>query len=65
MYVTHEKGRFYIVSAKINSTKSFQDIESAKVNSAKYPSSAKSNYPNNHSFCADWLWIGALQKVQK
>jgi len=34
MYVKHEKDRFYFVSAKINSAKYPQDIESAKINSA-------------------------------
>jgi len=34
MYVKHEKDRFNFISAKINSAKSPQDIESAKINSA-------------------------------
>jgi len=47
MYVKHEKDRFNFISAKINSAKSLQDIESAKINSARHalfdPSSAKIN----------------------
>jgi len=36
MYVKNEKDHFYFASAKINSAKSPQEIESAKINSAKY-----------------------------
>jgi len=36
MYVKDEEDRLYFVSAKINSAKSPQYIESVKINSAKY-----------------------------